>query len=146
MKKILSIFALVLCAITLPLGLVGCKKAKQNGPEYIIGKTYTFKSVESNGFTEDEIAEIKNDFSSHRFSFTENAILISRELNEDFSTLCYYKINKDRTLTTYKDEKMTTLSDFNNGLVFYFSKDYKKFYYKVVEEDGGKTFSVIFAC
>ena len=45
MKKILSIFALVLCAITLPLGLVGCKKEKQNGAEYAVGKTYTYSSI-----------------------------------------------------------------------------------------------------
>lgn len=35
MKKLLSIFALVLCAITLPLGLVGCKKANN---ELYVGK------------------------------------------------------------------------------------------------------------
>lgn len=50
MKKFLSIFALILCAISLPTAFVGCKKVKkQNGPDYIVGKTYKYVGYECVG-------------------------------------------------------------------------------------------------
>lgn len=142
MKKILSTFALVLFAITLSLGLVGCKKIKkQNRPEYIVSKTYKFKSFEGTGFEEEAYAQQKETFSATTFTFTENKViqfLDGRETPSEY----FYKMNKYRRLTLYKNEDMKKPIDSGYDFLefsFYFYQDYKTFFFKITDSNAGTT-------
>lgn len=83
MKKILSIFALVLCAITLPLGLVGCKKAKTGNESAKYFGKWTLDKIE---YKESTIPQ----------DATENFVKHATELLKD----AYLNLKSDYTYET----------------------------------------------
>ena len=134
MKKILSIFALVLCAITLPLGLVGCKK--ENGPEYVVGRTYTFSSVEySSDFGNETL--FTEMLKGTAFSFSKT-VITSYDTENNITEKYFYKINNDYTISVYNDASLndTDLNNWDKSNYLKFSKDYTKLYFIRLTDEG----------
>lgn len=149
MKKFLSIFALVLCAISLPTAFVGCKKVKkQNGPDYIVGKTYKYVGYECVGVDKNDKEKIDEDlidFIGSSFVFDEKTgtLTLTGEQNKVF-----YKVDDDKTIHFYQDEEMTKEFTFETGGIFLFSKDYKKFYCRMYIDENNPNIYVdaIYSC